>query len=67
MESKGVAWMIAGGVRAQSPEDRRQRRQRAELAHSAPARSGTLDGLRQRIAAFVGGRARPVSADCCAA
>jgi len=67
MESNGIAWMIAGGVRAESAEDRRQRRQRVELAHSAPARSDTLDQLRQRFAAFVGGRAQPVSADCCAA
>jgi hypothetical protein len=67
MESNGIAWMIAGGVRAESAEDRRQRRQRVELAHSAPAGSDAVDQLRQRIAAFVGSRPQQVSVDCCAA
>jgi len=67
MESNGIAWMIAGGVHAESAEDRRQRRQRVELAHSAPAQGDTFDQIRQRIAAVVGGRSQSMSPDCCAA
>jgi hypothetical protein len=69
MESNGIAWMIAGGVRAQSAEDQRQRLHRVALAHSTPTRSDSLSQLRQRIAAIVGARSSQdtLSADCCAA
>ena len=68
MEDNGIAWMIAGGVRAESLED--QRRQRAELAHFAHERHDTLLQLRQRLAAIVGGgpaASASLSADCCPA
>ena len=67
MESNGIAWMIAGGVGAESAEDRRQRRQRVELAHSTPAQADAFAQLRQRVAAFLGGPAQSMSPDCCAA
>lgn len=70
MEDNGIAWMIAGGVRAESLEDQRQRQQRAEVAHLAPERNDTVLQLRQRLTAIVGGgpaaSASP-SADCCPA
>jgi hypothetical protein len=69
----GIAWMIAGGVRAESSEDQRQRRQRVELAQMAPAGHDLLVELRQRFAAIVGlatvestGSSR-LAADCCTA
>ncbi len=73
MEDNGIAWMIAGGVRAESLEDQRQRQQRNDLAHLTPHRSDTLLQLRGRIAAIVSGRpvgrvaGDSLSADCCPA
>lgn len=73
MEGNGIAWMIAGGVRAESLEDRRQRQQRADLAHIEPGRGDAMLRLRRRIAAIVGGHAEgrtgpgSLSADCCPA
>jgi hypothetical protein len=69
MERNGIAWMIAGGVRAQSAEDRRQRVQRVDLAHSTPTRGDALSQLRQRIVDFASARSSQstLSADCCAA
>jgi len=60
--------MIAGGVRAVSAEDRRQRLHRLALAQSKPPRGATLAQLRQRIAAIVGGGSQQqISTDCCPA
>ena len=71
VNENGIAWMIAGGVRADSAEDRRQRLHRAEIAHAAAPRGDVLLRLRQRVAAMIDPRidARPavVSADCCPA
>ena len=67
MQENGIAWMIAGGVRAVSAEDRRQRLHRLALAESKPSRRQTLVQLRQRIAAIVGTDSQRVSADCCPA
>lgn len=74
MEDHGIAWMIAGGRRAESAEDQRQRLHRVALAQSTPSRGDTLLRLRERIGAIVGtgGRsgervAGTLSADCCAA
>ena len=67
MQENGIAWMIAGGVRAVSAEDRRQRLHRLALAESKPPRGATLAQLRRRIAAIVGGDSGQVSTDCCPA
>lgn len=73
MNDQGIAWMIAGGVRAESAEDRRQRLHRLEIANSADPRMYTLPRLRERIAAIVGGSPAAstdnatLSADCCPA
>jgi hypothetical protein len=69
MERNGIAWMIAGGVRAQSAEDQLQRLHRVALAHSTPTRSDTLSQLRQRIVDLIGARPTQstLSPDCCAA
>jgi hypothetical protein len=71
MNDNGIAWMIAGGVRAESDEDRRQRVQRLELARSTPGRDDNRLSLRERIAAIVGPSDRrpsgSLSADCCPA
>jgi hypothetical protein len=68
MQENGIAWMIAGGVRAVSAEDRRQRLHRMALAQSKPPRGAALAQLRQRIAAIVGGGSQlQISTDCCPA
>jgi hypothetical protein len=69
METNGIAWMIAGGVRAESAEDQRQRQQRVDLAHVVVSRPDGLPRLRERIARVLGGRPSetPLSADCCPA
>jgi hypothetical protein len=73
MNDNGIAWMIAGGVRAESAEDQRQRLHRVAIAHSSDARGDTLLRFRERIGAIVGARsldaadAGTLSADCCPA
>jgi hypothetical protein len=71
VNENGIAWMIAGGVRADSAEDRRQRLHRTEIAHSAVSRGDVLLRLRGRVAAMIDPRIDPrptvVSADCCPA
>jgi hypothetical protein len=73
MNDSGIAWMIAGGLRAESLEDQRQLLHRIALAEGRPSRGDTLFQLRQRIGAIVGGRSDrlahtgTLSADCCAA
>jgi hypothetical protein len=67
MQENGIAWMIAGGVRAVSDEDRRQRLHRLALAESKPSRGAAFAELRQRIAAVIGGGGDQISADCCPA
>lgn len=73
MNDHGIAWMIAGGVRAESAEDQRQRLHRLAIANSAASRGDTLQRVRARIGALVGTRSllatdnRTLSADCCAA
>jgi hypothetical protein len=72
MHDEGIAWMIAGGVRAESAEDRRQRQHRLALAQTT-GRRDTMLRLRERIAGVVGGRSRAatgtgaLSGDCCPA
>lgn len=51
MEDHGIAWMISGGVRAQSAEDRRQRFHRVAIALSRPANDDILFRLRRQVAA----------------
>lgn len=52
MDDNGIAWLMAGGVRAQSAEDQRQRFQRVKLAHHAPtADRSILLPIRRAIAA----------------
>lgn len=67
MENNGIAWMIAGGVRAQSAEDQRQRLQRVDVAHSRPTRGDPQSQMRRRIVEIVGGRPAQSTPDCCAA
>ena len=73
MNDNGIAWMIAGGVHAESAEDRRQRLHRIAIAHSRPARGDTIVRLRERIAAIVAPRSvvraetGSLSTDCCPA
>ena len=73
MNDHGIAWMIAGGVRAESAEDQRQRMHRLAIANSMDPRSYALPRLRERIAAIVGvspiGRtdSGTLAADCCPA
>lgn len=70
MDDNGIAWMIAGGVRAESLEDQRQRRHRADLSHIESEPRDTMLQFRRRLAAIVGsGRAPSASrsADCCPA
>ena len=52
MEDHGIAWMIAGGVRAESDEDRRQRLHRVAIAESRPATDDILVSLRRKISAM---------------
>ena len=72
MNDNGIAWMIAGGVRAESAEDQRQRLHRVELTHS-PAVGEPHPRLRERIAAIVGApsaaraESGTLAADCCPA
>jgi hypothetical protein len=51
MEDNGIAWMIAGGLRAQSAEDQRQRFHRLELARRPAETPAILLEIRRRIAA----------------
>jgi hypothetical protein len=73
MNDNGIAWMIAGGVRAESAEDQRQRFHRLTIANSTESRGDTLQRLLGRIGAIVGARSLSaadtgnLSADCCAA
>ena len=78
MNENGIAWMIAGGVRAESAEDRRQQLHRIALADKRPETHEMLLGVRRRIAAsriaaILEGRplpqaaATPIAADCCSA
>ena len=73
MNDHGIAWMIAGGVRAESAEDQRQRFHRFAIANSTGSQGETLQRLRERIGAIVGARSLgaadtgTLSADCCAA
>lgn len=73
LNDPGIAWMIAGGLRAESHEDQRQVLHRIALAEARPSRGDTLFHLGQRIGAIVGGRSDrladtgTLSADCCAA
>jgi hypothetical protein len=73
MNDHGIAWMIAGGVRAESAEDQRQRFHRLAIANSSASRGDSRQWLRGRIEAIVGARAvdapssGTLAADCCAA
>ena len=72
MNDHGIAWMIAGGVRAESAEDQRQRLHRLAIANSTRSQGDTLQRVRERIGAIVGTRSLGVAsgtlaADCCAA
>ena len=73
LNDNGIAWMIAGGQRAESVEDQRQVRHRIAVAEGRPSRVDQLLHVRQRIAAIVGGRddqpsaVGTLSADCCPA
>ncbi len=73
MHDQGIAWMIAGGVRTESREDRHMRMHRIAIAESAPSRTEAWQSFRLRIAAAIGGRAvertdrSPFAIDCCAA
>lgn len=73
MNDYGIAWMIAGGVRAESAEDQRQRLHRVAITNSAASRGDTLQRVRARIDAIVGTRSLSatntgtLSADCCPA
>jgi hypothetical protein len=73
MNDNGIAWMIAGGVRAETAEDQRQRLHRLAISNSAGSRGDMFLRLRERIGAIVGapsvGRvdSGTLSADCCAA
>ena len=56
MNDNGIAWMIAGGVRAESAEDQRQRLHRLAIANDSGSPGDTLQHVRERIAAVVGAR-----------
>lgn len=73
MDEHGIAWMIAGGTRTESPEDRRMRQHRIALAESGIPGPSRLAGLRGRIAALTALRPATstaggpsLTADCCA-
>ena len=78
MNDNGIAWMIAGGVRAESAEDQRQRMHRVAIADNGDATHEMLLAVRRRIgasriAAAIEGRSRPqaestkIAADRCPA
>jgi hypothetical protein len=78
MNDNGIAWMIAGGVRAESAEDQRQRLHRVAIAGDRHATNDMLLAVRQRInalriAAMIEGRplpqadSAPIATDCCPA
>jgi hypothetical protein len=72
MSDQGIAWMIAGGARHDSPEDRRMQMHRIAIAQSASSRGDTWLPLRQRVAGVFARRAgerKPVAltTDCCTA
>jgi len=72
MEDHGIAWMIAGGVRAQSAEDRRQQLHRVAIAESRPATDDILVSLRRkiralRLAAITEGRSPSADSTACIA
>ena len=58
MNDNGIAWMIAGGVRAESAEDQRQRLHRVAIAQADRRAADALTRLRARVAAIVAPRAR---------
>ncbi len=70
LNDNGIAWMIAGGTREETRDDRRQLLHRLALANSTPSRA---EALRRRLAGMVGVRPEApsalvaMSADCCTA
>ena len=73
LNDNGIAWMIGGGVKAESVEDQRQLLHRLALVETGPSVGGQLLHLRERIATIVGSRQEQrtdsgtLSLDCCAA
>jgi hypothetical protein len=78
MNDNGIAWMIAGGVRAESADDLRQRSHRVAIAQNRHETHDILLSVRRRIgairiAAMLEGRSlpqadsTPMAADCCPA
>ncbi len=72
MNDQGIAWMIAGGARHDSPEDRRMRTHRIAIAESRSSRGDVWPRLQQRVAGVIARRTmerQPVAltADCCTA
>ena len=73
MNDQGIGWMIAGGGRNQLLEDQRMRPHRHATTEVAPSRTDTWQGMRERIAAAVGGHtldrreASTLDPDCCPA
>ena len=73
MDEHGIAWMISGGIRSESPEDRRMRHHRIDLSESRAPRGDRWLAIRERIAAVLPARsavAAPggvtMGVECCA-
>ena len=64
MDDGSIAWMIRGGVHAETREDRLQRRQRLELSVARSTRQGWRERLTIHRPAAV---TRPADPLCCAA
>jgi hypothetical protein len=72
MDQSLTAWMMSGGGRRETVEDRRQRQHRTALHEAAAARATTHgpSTLRTVLARWTGRQAAPSPAltlDCCAA
>lgn len=67
MNEQGIAWIITGSTHDPSPEERRQRALRHELALSRPHHAS----IRERFATAVSSRTAPsrtsTQPQCCAA
>ena len=72
LNDNGIAWMIGGGVKAESGEDQRRVLHRLAVTGARPSVGDQVLHLRERVATIVGRRlqrteVRTLSADCCPA
>jgi hypothetical protein len=67
MNEQGIAWIIAGSTHDLSPEERRQRALRRELALSRPHRASIRERFATAVSSRIAAAATTTQPQCCAA